>query len=77
MRKLKFKRKVYGAQIRFTIKWSEWARDEDFDQLKEEFSNLIENVKNNKDHEVIRKGYQPNPYKLGFKPLNMIQKEIR
>lgn len=70
MRKLRFKRVVYGVKIKFTIKWNTFARDEDFDFLKEEFINLIENVKNNKDHEVIRKGYQPDPYRLGFKPLN-------
>jgi hypothetical protein len=70
MRKLRFKREVYGAKIKFTIKWNTFARDEDFDLLKEEFSNLIENVKNNKEHEIIRKGYQPDPYKLGFEPLS-------
>jgi hypothetical protein len=78
MRKLSFKREVYGAKIKFTIKWNTFARDEDFDLLKDEFSNLIENVKNNKEHEVIRKGYQPDPYKLGYKPLypkNLKQKE--
>jgi hypothetical protein len=70
MRKLTFKRMVYGAKIKFTIKWNPWAKDEDFDILKDQFSNLIENVKNNKEHEFIRKGYQPDPYKLGFVPLN-------
>lgn len=71
MRKLSFKRAVYGAKIKFTIKWNTYARDEDFDLLKEEFCNLIENVKNNKEHEVERYLHQPNPFELGYKPLDL------
>lgn len=61
---LKYDRRYNEVRIRFKIKWEEYANDEDFDLLKVEVSNLIENVKNNKDHEIIRKGYKPNPYTL-------------
>ncbi len=70
-RRLFFKRRSGNVVIKFWVNWiPDGCRDEDFEELKDKFCQLIDNVKNSPDN--VQDGpNQPDPHRPEFEPLDL------